>query len=326
MINACRLFLQVNTMAEITNHQGIMILSYSQTGEICELGKPKLHRYSVSLLKWPNQECPPKKAWAVWKQYLCHLAPSQQLHHTLGPWYVAVYQQRQWNYVHQGDNILNISETCTQIYYPTPSRTRNRQKYVLGDVLQTKILNTNLPVTLHCVSPNFIYSYQPYIHTFIPNNNDIPSTTYKVYTYIPEFPTDGSIHLYTQTGDQMTQIKGIIVSNNKNSSVIDITYTNLHHATVQTIELKCLRLNIHNVVALYSRYLSTLTVHVHCKTSKTYMGLQTHNITSYSPKQCLQTDWDKFQEIALQSTLFQDIKYHDATKHIVVQHSEMLDK
>jgi hypothetical protein len=161
-----------------------------------------------------------------------------------------VHQQRRGTYVHYEQNIFKVSDNTIQIYNPVPSRTRNKQKYIQGEMIQqTEILSTNLPVTPHLVAPNFIYCYKPYQQTYIPTNSVVPSMLYKINTYRPEYPTDGFIHLYTLLGDHPGKVQGVIVLNNKISSIVDVSYPNLHEIKNQTIELKGMLLNIHNCVS-----------------------------------------------------------------------------
>jgi hypothetical protein len=61
MINACRLFLKVNTLAEITNHQGSKILDCVRNCALSSEGHPTLHEISKSKLQWPYQTRPPRK-------------------------------------------------------------------------------------------------------------------------------------------------------------------------------------------------------------------------------------------------------------------------
>jgi hypothetical protein len=72
MINACRLFLQATTVAEISNHQGTTVLRCAHLGKLDEQKRPALHSLSKSLLQWPNQEYPSRKAWKISKSHLCH--------------------------------------------------------------------------------------------------------------------------------------------------------------------------------------------------------------------------------------------------------------
>jgi hypothetical protein len=67
MINACRLFLQVNTVAEIANHQGRKILEEVHDCFVSLEGLPIIQEISESKLRWPYQVRPPRKARLIWK-------------------------------------------------------------------------------------------------------------------------------------------------------------------------------------------------------------------------------------------------------------------
>jgi len=64
-LNNCRMYLQVTTLAELSTHDGIHLLKVGlQRGN----NSPTLKTISQSLLKWPNQPNPSKKAWHLWTQ------------------------------------------------------------------------------------------------------------------------------------------------------------------------------------------------------------------------------------------------------------------
>jgi hypothetical protein len=105
MINACRLYLQVNTIAEISNHQGSRILecvfNFEVVNEI-----PTVWTYSKSSLTWPYQEHLPRKALKLWKKFLSlQTSEDRYLHVKLGPWYDNVHSQRKWTFLSQGNRI-----------------------------------------------------------------------------------------------------------------------------------------------------------------------------------------------------------------------------
>jgi hypothetical protein len=145
---------------------------------------------------------------------------------------------------------------------------------------------------------------------------------YKIYTYNPEYPLDGVIHLYTYMDYESSTIFGVTILNDQLVSVVAQNDTNLQQHSNQTIELKSIRLNIHNCVNIYSRYIASLTVNIHCQVTKTYLGFQLHRMTAYSPKQCLLNDWDKFQAIHIQTLAFHTNQYFDTTKSMTLIHKK----
>jgi hypothetical protein len=73
-INNCRLYLQVHTLAEITDTDGIRILPEAFTGSHCgNPTQPELWKYSKSTLRWPIQPKPPATAWKKWQYFLRQL-------------------------------------------------------------------------------------------------------------------------------------------------------------------------------------------------------------------------------------------------------------
>lgn len=62
-INACRLYLQVTTMAEISSQNGTHLIDYAMTGTTDNDGRPMLWTISTSKLQWPIQQRPKKRSW-----------------------------------------------------------------------------------------------------------------------------------------------------------------------------------------------------------------------------------------------------------------------
>jgi hypothetical protein len=80
-LNRCRLYLQVITLADIVSADGTCILPNSF------IGVPLSDRKSA--LKWPNQQRPPSKDWAVWSSALKSLQPRNKLLRPLGTWLIS---------------------------------------------------------------------------------------------------------------------------------------------------------------------------------------------------------------------------------------------
>jgi len=99
-LNNCRLYLQVTTLAEITNHNGTHLL---ETNITTSNHTPNLNTVSTSLYNWPTQPNPGKPAWQLWTQTLQALytkpGMATQLQHTLGPWTPEAAESQRW-YVH----------------------------------------------------------------------------------------------------------------------------------------------------------------------------------------------------------------------------------
>jgi hypothetical protein len=97
-INNCRLFLQINTLAEITTLNGREIWKAAYDGTITQTQNPGLHNITQSTLNWPIQDRPPASAWRIWKKFLCTKlrGNSLALKHKLSEWYQKTDTHRTW--------------------------------------------------------------------------------------------------------------------------------------------------------------------------------------------------------------------------------------
>ncbi len=66
-INNCQMYLQVTTLAEITNHTGTHLLPNTMyhNNQI-----PSLTTITISNYQWPIQPSPAKAAWKLWTKVL----------------------------------------------------------------------------------------------------------------------------------------------------------------------------------------------------------------------------------------------------------------
>ena len=62
VINACRKFLQISTLGEITNGNGSIIMRHIKLGQRLSC--------STSTLKWPVQQRPDEPSWKLWRSAL----------------------------------------------------------------------------------------------------------------------------------------------------------------------------------------------------------------------------------------------------------------
>jgi hypothetical protein len=159
-INNCRLYLQINTLAEMTNEAGDKILKEGYHGNEDEHGKITLHKYSTSLLKWPKQLRPPKRAWRIWKKMIRSIVTknSLTLRHPLSRWIEADRPQRIWKHTTPTtinkynkervsenpklEKIIVESPILEVIYYTTTTRETN--------TICWEIHGENKIITHHC--------------------------------------------------------------------------------------------------------------------------------------------------------------------------------
>jgi hypothetical protein len=126
-INACRIWLQVTTIAEITNIQGNTLLHPATTGEIDQTGRPSLWKISTSKLTWPQQPNPSKQSWRQWKLLINKITQprSPELAKPLGAWYQCWDSQRKWNFAANKSHttISHTDSNMNTVYYNIRRRT-----------------------------------------------------------------------------------------------------------------------------------------------------------------------------------------------------------
>jgi hypothetical protein len=103
-INRCRMFLQVTTIAEITNSEGNAILSEAFHGSTDENNNPLLWKHSKTLITWPRQPQPDAPTWKKWQKCLRTILQKNTrkyiLENKLGLWLPSCTQYRTWTYYH----------------------------------------------------------------------------------------------------------------------------------------------------------------------------------------------------------------------------------
>jgi hypothetical protein len=130
LINACRMYLQVTTLAEISNDARDRILQQVLHNPLHMNGKPKLHDISQSLLQWPQQKRSSKHAWTLRKRFLqMHNNEQGYLTTPLGPWLSNCLTHCQWFYTSNGPKLLNRKTNPPTLNKLTPTRSRKTARY-----------------------------------------------------------------------------------------------------------------------------------------------------------------------------------------------------
>jgi hypothetical protein len=250
MINACRLFLKVNTVAEISNHQGYKILDCISDCAVSSEGSPILHDLSESKLNWPYQTRPPRKARLTWKKYISSLiGPNNNLRTFLGPWNSHVHEQISWKFLTYSSDIIHLQNNAMTRFELVQGRSRHKLQFIQRNIIQHNITNINLPITPQHSTQTTLYTVQQYTHTYIPiaiHTGDNVS----IYTINPEFPTDNILHIYTR-GLPMKPKSSIIISNIKISRIIEVNVASMINATSITPDIMCLIHTLHCIRAHY---------------------------------------------------------------------------
>jgi len=100
-LNACRMYLQVTTLAEISDHTGTELLhqAFPSTTQNRTTG---LAAISMSTLKWPHVELPSPTCWRIWSTTVRTLYTGSRtgtrLQQPLGEWLSTYQQQRFWKW------------------------------------------------------------------------------------------------------------------------------------------------------------------------------------------------------------------------------------
>jgi len=100
-INVCRMFLQITTLAEITDHMGRHL--FPQALIQAKQDKPEgLGEISESNLEWPTVGNPSKPTWTFWTKTISTLftgaAKGTQLRQPLGAWKDTYQIYRFWKW------------------------------------------------------------------------------------------------------------------------------------------------------------------------------------------------------------------------------------
>jgi hypothetical protein len=111
-MNACRLYLRVETLSDITTADGRYISSWVLEG--------KSEANPISYHEWPNQGDPGRQAWVQWRQLLasCFCAGylAHGLLHTLGAWIEKAPREWQWWYALQEERIYRFLDGNWHFY------------------------------------------------------------------------------------------------------------------------------------------------------------------------------------------------------------------
>lgn len=88
LINNCRLYLQIVTLAEIVTNDGKQILQYYTKPNSKANLDANANQWSTSTYRCPQQNMPNNKAWRVWKQLLNGITDplTKDLKQPMGQW------------------------------------------------------------------------------------------------------------------------------------------------------------------------------------------------------------------------------------------------
>lgn len=123
-MNACRLYLRVEMLLDITTADGRDISSWVLKG--------KSESNPITYHEWPNQGDPGRQAWVQWRQMLasCFCAGYLEhgLLHTLGSWIEKAPREWQWWYALQEECIYWFLDGNWHFYLVRRTGQRTRQR------------------------------------------------------------------------------------------------------------------------------------------------------------------------------------------------------
>jgi len=100
-LNTCRMYLQVTTLAKITDHMGTKLLPQAFP-DPNQLDLCKLDTISSSLLQWPTITIPLAACWCIWLNTIWTIYTGSRmgtcLQQPLGPWLPTYAQQCFWKW------------------------------------------------------------------------------------------------------------------------------------------------------------------------------------------------------------------------------------
>ena len=195
-INACRLHLQILTLADLVTLDGTRVLPHILLGK----------NFRSSHLRWPKQEIP-QHWWSIWAKYITsYISPYIELHR-LGPWQSSGHQIWSWFRL-SSTSILsssNIVYTTSQssrypLFHPTDGipNILDTSSLPILDILphhiSIQVLSSSPPLYFDPVPPPpFDYSFLHIHEKFHKRNNRRLATYLRRGTAL--IATDGSAYV-----------------------------------------------------------------------------------------------------------------------------------
>jgi len=149
-LNACRMYLNVMTLAEITDHTGMELIPQILSNLINTTPKG-LGNISTSTLQWPRVHNPSAPSWRLWTQTLCTIyagsPKNTRLCQPLGQWTQGYQDTRFWHWRMQTTDHLLFQQSPTA---PTRSAIpviRQRTMIKFLPTIPTNMTFTGPPIT-----------------------------------------------------------------------------------------------------------------------------------------------------------------------------------
>jgi hypothetical protein len=155
LIHRCRLYLQVETLSNITNTLGTRIIEAWMDPD-----QPKL---SYSTKKWPKQQPPGKEAWKIWRKFLnsAYTMTNGLLKQPLGDWIHRNEHHRHRHYDNPAEGILYIvDDNKIAMYREMLESQRTNVFHNKPNSVNQNIPDTELPINHVCSTETKIITHQ----------------------------------------------------------------------------------------------------------------------------------------------------------------------
>jgi len=162
-LNACRMYLQVTTLVEITDHTGTQLLPQALPDTNPQ--QSPLHEISQSLLQWPEIHCPTAKCWKFWtstiKKIFTGSTNGDHLQQKLGTWHASFHTYRFWKWRYS---------TAHWILYQPNALARPRVALITQTNRTHWVLSAMIPTNLNFAGPPItpMDKYHHWVHLPIP--------------------------------------------------------------------------------------------------------------------------------------------------------------
>jgi hypothetical protein len=320
-INACRIFLQVNYLSEISNDAGSEILPEAVKGATDKHGQPLIWRISKSKMTWPRQPRPPPHSWNQWKKFLqSRTSPTLKIQPVLGDWIPSAYTQRTWHYrSHQ--NIVFTTNDTPEVFVQISTRTRSRT-YIRSNTSPNELQSILYPPVIpHHITEDRItcYGTPQKIAEIISKDTHPPSITYQVKnlaqtptTTVSDLTPSHTINIKYEvsSSSQLSRTYALITCNDVKVATTSFQIPDHRHTTVLTSHaFGCLVPILWCSTELPGQP-ADYNIHLRCNSKQIHSQLHRVKSTLNCPTQCYAPEWDLLYTT---SQLLQRFRSHKLT-------------
>jgi hypothetical protein len=214
-INKCRFWLQVCTLAEISDIDAVefyhKLFLVKQTPRALPAGTPSLWNISRLLLKWPKQKTPSKKDCKVWQSLMRQVTTTgtNLLKTTLGRWIPNSNEQRRWLYHinNTSDVVIRNHENKNIEYYKIHRRTVQQYQIYYKTNTQPNTSTSWHPIAPSQIGPDSIRVNNIHLSHISANSTPFLTTHITTTTTTPPHSTHQTIAAIIYIGIHTTLVR-----------------------------------------------------------------------------------------------------------------------